>query len=78
MVGANNPKVPGASFAGAFRHGIQPDGLVLLSDALWHRRQVFRIDPAIVVACRVQDVAILSGINAGGVERFYSFMLASN
>lgn len=48
-MGADDSEVTGASFAGAFRHGIQPGGWVLLCDALWHGRKVFRIDPAIAV-----------------------------
>ncbi len=72
MVGAKNSKVPGALFASTFRHGTQPGGLVLLSDALWHRSQIFRVDPAIAIVFGVQRTALPIGINGGGMERFCS------
>jgi hypothetical protein len=72
VVGADDSKMRGASFAGTFRHGTQPDGLILLSDALWHRSQVFRIDPAIVIVLGGQDTSLPIRIDAGGIERFCS------
>jgi hypothetical protein len=41
-----------------------------LSDALWHRSQVFGIDPAVVIVLGGQDVAFPIRINARGMERF--------
>ena len=72
MVGADNSKVRGASFAGTFRHGTQPGRLILLSDALWHRSQIFRVDPAIVIVLRGQGTALTIRVNGGGIERFCS------
>lgn len=72
MVGAENSKVRSASFAGTFRHGTQPGGLILLSDALWHRSQIFRVDPAIVIVSGGQGTALIIRINGGGMERLCS------
>lgn len=77
MVSAENSKVPGASFASAFRHGTQPGGLVLLSDALWHRNQIFRIGPATVIVLGDQSRGLPIRDNGGGIERSCSTMLVS-
>jgi hypothetical protein len=70
MMSAKDSKVRGALFAGTFRHGTQPGGLILLSDALWHRSQVFRIDPATVIVLGGQGTATPIRINGGGMEHF--------
>jgi hypothetical protein len=72
MVGADSYKFPGASFAGTFRHGTQPGGLILLSDALWHRSQILGVDPAVVSVLGGQNRILPTGINGGGMERFRS------
>ena len=70
MAGTDNSKVRGASFAGTFRHGTQPGGLILLSDTLWHRSQVFRVDPAIVIPLGSQSTTIPSIIHSSCSEPF--------
>jgi hypothetical protein len=72
VVGADDSKMRGASFAGTFGHGTQPDRLILLSDALWHRSQVFRINPTIAIILGGQDKALPVGIDAGGIEHLCS------
>lgn len=70
VMGADDSEVTGASFAGAFCHGTQPVGWILLSDALWHGRKVFGVDPATAVVLGVQ--VIPARINASGIELFCS------
>ena len=70
MLGADNSKVPGASFAGTFCHDTQPDGLNLLSNALWHRSQIFRVDPTIAIVLGGQSTVLPIRMNGGGMERF--------
>ena len=55
-----------------FRHGTQPGRGILLSDALWHRSQILRVDLAIVIVLGGQGTALPIRSNGGGMERFYS------
>ena len=75
-------KPVGASMASTFRHGIQPGGLVLLSDALGHRSQIFRVDPAIIILKGVQGpVSIRRNIGVkddGVIVRFLSSCISHN
>jgi len=72
VVDVKNSKVPGVLFASIFRYSTQPSGLVLLSDALWYRSQIFRVDLAIAIVFGVQYTALSIGINSSGIERFCS------
>ena len=79
VVGAEPCKVPCASFTSTFGHGTQPSGLILLSDALWHRSQIFRVDPATVIVEGGQGTVLpirinvlLIRINGDSMERFCS------
>ena len=49
VMGADDAKVPSASFAGALRHCLQPGRLLLLGNALRHSGQIFGIDPAVAI-----------------------------
>lgn len=49
MVGADYAEVPGALVACATRQGFQPGPVILLSNALWHRWEIFRIDPTTAI-----------------------------
>jgi len=56
--------------AGTFGHSTQPGGLVLLSDALWHRGQVFWIYPTITIDLGSKGIVLPAiNINTGRVER---------
>jgi hypothetical protein len=74
---ANSPKVPGALFAGACCHGIQPSIWILLSNALWHRSQIFGVDPSAAVLFRHQD-RIDIATDDTGVGRFCSCYVSGN
>lgn len=70
MVGADDSEVRCTPLVSTFRHGAQPSGLILLGYALWHRDQVFRINPAVEVILDGRGIALIE-IFAGIVEQFY-------
>jgi hypothetical protein len=49
VMGTDYPKVSGALFVGTLCNGTQPGGVILLSDALGHRRQIFGVNPATTI-----------------------------
>lgn len=69
MVSANDSKVSGALSAGAFSHGTEPSGLILLSNTLWHGSQIFRINPTIAVVKGRYGVVFVM-VNLSRMERF--------
>lgn len=78
VVSADKSKVGGASFAGALIHGTQPGGLILLGDALWHRSQIFRVDPSIAVVLGQQDTVLPIILNGGGMDRLCGIDVGAN
>jgi hypothetical protein len=63
------PEVPRALFVGATSQSRQPGRLILLGNALWHRRQIFGVDPAITILLWRQDVVVDIGDYTSRVGR---------
>jgi hypothetical protein len=68
MAGAEDTEVAGALFVGTLGHGTQPDGRILLGDALGHGSQIFGIDPAIAVLQRFQKAIVASRFDLSGLQ----------
>ena len=52
-------EVVGASMSSAFGHSTQPAGLVLLGDALWHRRKVLGVHPSSMIFLNCRDIFVV-------------------
>jgi hypothetical protein len=71
MMSTDHPKVSGTLSVCASGQGIQPCGLILLSDTLWHWSQILRVHPAIAVDQGSYGVALIFSPDRSGTKHFH-------